>query len=181
VGGGASAIAASGEGELVKLLGERSRFAAEVGKRWQKHSGLRRVDLWAAGRHLTCDDNTVFVSQFSRSVEATLAAIRSGAAIHPQISDDDMRRRVLDTSPDVDAKGTGALQFPAWGPTTDNVRGFLSSTNLADRLEFTFRFWRPTHPIQRERGVVFVAEVGTEELVAVLTEVIELLRNDATA
>ena len=157
--------------ESVTLFGERSRVAAEVGRPWQRHQQLRRVDLWAADRHLTCDDNTAFVPQFVLGIEKSIAAIRSGSLVRPQFSDDDMRRRVL-------GEDAGS-SFPGWGPTTDNVRGVLAQTKHADRLEFAFRFWRPTHPIVRERGTVFSVEIATEELVAVLTRVIDLLRRDA--
>jgi hypothetical protein len=159
---------------LTALFGERTRIAAEVGKRWQKHHQLRRVDLWAGGRHLTCDDNTVFVPQFIVSVEASIAAIRDGSIAHAPIPADDARRKKLGGAVDQPL-------FPAWGPTTDNILGVLARTASPDRLELLFEFCRPTHPIVRERGVVFAVELAAEELIAVLSGVVEALRSDATA
>lgn len=57
------------------VLGDKLRFAAEVGEQGQ----LCRVDLWAAGKWLTCDDNTAYVPQFRREVLDTAAWLRSGA------------------------------------------------------------------------------------------------------
>ncbi|MFI6082566.1 hypothetical protein ACIBBB_16580 [Streptomyces sp. NPDC051217] len=50
---------------MTVLLGDKDRFAAEVGE-WDH--ALRRVDLWAAGQWLTCDDNMAFVKQFRLAV-----------------------------------------------------------------------------------------------------------------
>lgn len=56
------------------VLGDKSRFAAEVGE----PGPLCRVDLWAAGKWLTCDDNMAYVPQFRRDVLDTAAWLRSG-------------------------------------------------------------------------------------------------------
>jgi hypothetical protein len=63
--------------DVTVLLGDKNRFAAEVGE-WE-HS-LLRVDLWAAGQWLTCDDNMAFVGQFRSDVTDTVAWLRSGAS-----------------------------------------------------------------------------------------------------
>ncbi|WP_328623961.1 hypothetical protein OHA88_02165 [Streptomyces sp. NBC_00353] len=56
------------------ILGDKRRFAAEVGEQGQ----LRRLDLWAAGKWLTCDDNMAYVPQFRRDVLDTAAWLQSG-------------------------------------------------------------------------------------------------------
>ncbi|MFI2302030.1 hypothetical protein ACH5AL_24760 [Actinacidiphila glaucinigra] len=61
---------------MAVVVADRSRFAAEVGA-WD--AALRRVDLWAAGQWLTCDDNMAFVEQFRLAVLDT--AIRLRAAV----------------------------------------------------------------------------------------------------
>ena len=60
---------------MTVLLGDKNRFAAEVGD-WD--NALCRVDLWTAGKWLTCDDNMAFVRQFRRDVLDTVAWLRSG-------------------------------------------------------------------------------------------------------
>ncbi|MGW7611238.1 hypothetical protein ACWGKW_29030 [Streptomyces sp. NPDC054766] len=69
---------------MTVLLGDRNRFAAEVGE-WD--NALCRVDLWAAGKWLTCDDNSAFVSQFRRDVLDTAAWLRSGQGSPPPFDD----------------------------------------------------------------------------------------------
>jgi hypothetical protein len=64
-----------GRSGVTVTLGDKYRFAAEVGE--GDHT-LRRVDLWAAGQWLTCDDNMAFVEQFRRAVLDTAAWLRSG-------------------------------------------------------------------------------------------------------
>ena len=63
---------------MSSLFGDKQRFAVEVGEFRGDSDRLRRVDLWAAGRWLTCDDNTAFVPQFCMSVQDTLSWIQSG-------------------------------------------------------------------------------------------------------
>ena len=45
---------------LMIQIGDRATFAAEVGARTSRD--LRTVDLWAAGKLLTTDDNAAFVA-----------------------------------------------------------------------------------------------------------------------
>jgi hypothetical protein len=58
------------------FFGDKRRFAVEVGD-WDGPA-LRRVDLWAAGQWLTCDDNMAFVRQFGRAVAGSATWLRSG-------------------------------------------------------------------------------------------------------
>ncbi|MER6573976.1 hypothetical protein ABT288_49605 [Streptomyces sp. NPDC001093] len=61
---------------MTVVLGDKSRSAVEVGE-WEL--SLRRVDLWAAGQWLTCDDNMAFIGQFRSDVVDTVAWLRSGS------------------------------------------------------------------------------------------------------
>jgi hypothetical protein len=80
------------------VIGDKQRFAAEVGESWQGHKTLRRVDLWAAGVWLTCDDNNAFVPQFCADVRRTVNWLRSGCDLSPPFSEGtpaDMHRKLL--------------------------------------------------------------------------------------
>jgi hypothetical protein len=154
------------------LFGDKQRFAAEVGEFWEGHQQLRRVDLWGAGRWLTCDDNTAFVPQFCGSVRGTVNWLRSGCDLSlpfPGLSPAETHRRLLA----VDDGSREQFWFPRWGPTTDNVVGHVF--RVGDRLLVTLEFWRETHPVPEERGVVFVAELPEAEFVGVLEQMLAAL------
>ncbi|MFH8729011.1 hypothetical protein [Streptomyces termitum] len=154
------------------VLGDRDGFGAEVGG-----SGpLCRVDLWAAGKWLTCDDNMAYVPRFRRDVRETAAWLRSGGGSPPPLacaglSPGAVHRRLMWCAED--GAGAGAetgerFRFLLWGPTTDNVIACLFREK--DRLVVTFEFWREDHlrDHPEDAGVVFVAEVSVREFVGVL-------------
>ena len=133
-------------------FGDQRRFAAEVGEFSDESRQGRRVDLWAAGRRLTCDDNNVFIPQFCMSVRSTVDWLRSDCDLSlpfPGLSPAETHRQLLA----VGYESRSRFLFPYWGPTTDNLLGHLF--RVGDRLAFTFEFWRDTHPVSAERGVVF--------------------------
>ncbi|MFD6223934.1 hypothetical protein [Nocardia asteroides] len=146
---------------MAVLLGEKSRFAVEVGAR---ASGLRRVDLWVADQWLTCDDNAVSVDQFRCSVEETVVSIRSGqvpalpfAALSPVATH---RRFVAATGDDPICNLREQFWFLRWGPTTDNLLtfAFLDGNHLA----ITLQFWREAHLLDHPEHVGRVFEVANE-------------------
>jgi hypothetical protein len=162
------------------LLGDKNRFAAEVGE-WE-HS-LRRVDLWAAGQWLTCDDNMAFVGQFRSDVMNTVAWLRSGASSplpFDGLSPEATHRRLMhragaDDETEEEYRFRGRFRVLAWGPTTDNVTAHLFRN--ADRLVLTLQFRREEHLVRHpdHAGKVFVAEVPTEEFVGILEDLAAVL------
>ena len=75
------------------LLGNKDTFAAEVGD--ADGTDLRRVDLWAVGQWLTCDDNTVYVPQFRHYVGLTRDRVVAEAVPSPGPSAVAAHRRLL--------------------------------------------------------------------------------------
>jgi hypothetical protein len=165
---------------MTVLLGDKNRFAAEVGE-WE-HS-LRRVDLWAAGQWLTCDDNMAFVGQFRSDVVDAVAWLRSGAvpplpfdglspaATHRRL----MHRAGADDETEEEYRFRGRFRVLSWGPTTDNVTAHLFRN--ADRLVLTVQFRREEHLVRHpdHAGKVFVAEVPAEEFVGILEDLAAVL------
>jgi hypothetical protein len=157
------------------LLGDKSRFAAEVGD-WD--NALCRVDLWAAGKWLTCDDDMAFVGQFRRDVLDTVAWLRSGqgsplpfAGLSPQST----HRRLLrnagtDDETEADYELRARFRALTWGPTTDNLTTHLFRE--MDRLLLTVQFWREAHLVKHPEDAdeVFVAEIPTVEFIAILED-----------
>jgi hypothetical protein len=157
-------------------LGDKSRFAVEIGN-W--HGGLRRVDLWAAGQWLTCDDNWAYVKQLRHSVQADCAWLTSGGGSptpFPRLSSAATHRRLL-----ADDEGLREQWwFLHWGPTTDNVSAHLFRDG--DHLTITLQFWREEHlHLHPEHvGAVFVVEIETEEFVEILRDTITILEQEPT-
>ncbi|MFJ9647650.1 hypothetical protein [Streptomyces sp. NPDC101206] len=160
------------------VLGKKFRFAAEVGE-----SGpLCRVDLWAAGKWLTCDDNMAYVPQFRRDVLDAAARLRSGDGFplpFAGLSAEATHRRLMQDAGDDESDGDhllhGRFRALLWGPTTDNVTACLFREG--DRLVLTFEFWREEHLLSHpeDAGAVFVAELPAEEFVGILEGIAAVL------
>ncbi|WP_406482639.1 hypothetical protein [Streptomyces sp. NBC_01615] len=165
---------------MTVLLGDKNRFAAEVGE-WD--DALRRVDLWAAGKLLTCDDNLSFVSQFRRDVLDTAVWLRSGQGsplpfegLSPQATHRRLMHRAgSDDETEAEYELRSQFRFLSWGPTTDNVTAHVFCD--ADRLVLTLQFWREEHLIKHpeDAGEVFVAEIPRVEFVGILEDLVAVL------
>lgn len=165
---------------MTVLLGDKSRFAAEVG---QGDHGLRRVDLWADGKLLTCDDSMVFVGQFRRDVLDTAAWLRSGQgspvpfdglspeATHRRL----MHRAGADDESEADYELRSRFRALSWGPTTDNVTVHLFRDT--DRLVLTVQFRREEHLFKHpeDAGEVFVVDIPTAQFVGILEDLVTVL------
>ncbi|QEL16987.1 hypothetical protein [Limnoglobus roseus] len=162
---------------MALLFGDKQCFAAEVGEFWQRSQQLRRVDLWAADRWWTCDDNIVFVPQFCLSVCDSLAWLRSGSDLSqpfPEADAAESHRRLLA----VDDGSREKFWFPQWGPTTDNITAHVF--RAGDWLTIPFEYWRTRHHRPDEMGRVFVAEMPQIELIEVLEQMLDALGPDHT-
>lgn len=162
---------------MTALLGDKSRFAAEVGERDQ---ALRRVDLRAAGKWLTCDDNMIFVRQFRRDVLETAAWLSSGQGFplpFDDLSPEATHRRLM-LRAGADDERRSQSRALSWGPTTDNVTAHLFRD--ADGLVLTLQFWREEHLIKHPEhaGEVFVAGIPTAEFVGILEDLVTVLDGD---
>lgn len=157
-------------------FGERERFAVEVGAvvGGGPTTGLREVDLWAAGRELCCDDNAAFVPQFCFSVEATVAWLLSDkdrSLPYPELSPEENHRRLSAG----EYESCSPYRFLDWGPTTDNLLALLFRRGPVAIV--TVEFWRQTHPRPDELGQVFVAELPERDLLRSLHQAVCVLRS----
>ena len=157
-------------------FGGRARFAIEPGPllSGEPTTGVRVVQLWAAGRELCCDDNHAFVPQFSMSVEATITWLLSDHDLsfpYPELSPEENHRR----SRAGEHEERSRHVFMNWGPTTDNLCSFLFRRR-AD-VVITFEFWREARPRPEEIGRVFVVELPERELPRSLHQAVCVLRS----
>ncbi|MEU0957060.1 hypothetical protein ABZ353_32740 [Streptomyces niveus] len=160
---------------MAVLLGDKHRFAAEVGE-WD--DTLCRVDLWAAGQWLTCDDNMAFVKQFRLAVLNTAEWLRSGQGSPPPFTDlppvATHRRLTLRAGDDDETEAEhelrGRFQALTWGPTTDNVTAYLFRDG--DCLTITLQFWREP---PEQAAEIFVAEIPVAEFAETLEDLVAVL------
>lgn len=150
--------------------GQLTRFAITVGEILSENGGSRRVDVWAADRWLTCDDNNVYVPHFAGCLQRAVGGLladpqRRRGRPYPELSVEDNYRRLL-ADAETDNTEYLAYRFMDWGPTADNVGMLLFHERNTVYLPFTFL--RPDHHAPPERGKVFVAELPQWELARVL-------------
>jgi hypothetical protein len=130
------------------------------------------VDVWAAGRWLTCDDNNVYVPQFAWSLQGTIGQLlddphaAENGRPYPGLTVTDNFRRLRDTADAGDNGEYLRYRFMDWGPTADNVSALLFREGGVAFIPFCF--WRERHHDPAELGQVFVAELPVWELAAVL-------------
>ncbi|TDT98619.1 hypothetical protein EDD99_6848 [Streptomyces sp. 846.5] len=169
---------------MTVLLGDKRSFAAEVGE-WDH--ALCRVDLWAAGQWLTCDDNMAFVSQFRLAVLDTAASLRSGQGAPPPfpgLSPEATHRRLMvragrDDETEAEYDLRSRFRVLQWGPTTDNVTIHLFRGD-GDSLVITFQFRREGHLLKHAEhaGEVFVFGISAAEFVDILERLAAVLDLD---
>ncbi|WP_343447795.1 hypothetical protein [Micromonospora schwarzwaldensis] len=154
---------------MTRRFGDRAIFAVEVGE--SISSELRVVDLWAAGKWLTTDDNVAFLPSFLRFLRSSAAQVR--------------RRDVqacpyLERTPEeifglLKADETEFREqfcFMTWGETVDNVSRYAW---MDDDLVIVFAFRRPAHPFPEDLGRVFVARIPPDAFATTLEEAADLL------
>jgi hypothetical protein len=151
-------------------FGDRATFAIEVGTAESRQ--LRTVDLWAAGVHLTSDDNVAFIPFLSRAMRSTAARVRRGDIApcpFPGQSPEKIFRRL-------DADETASRErfwFMRWGEIVDNVSRYAYCEG--NYLVIVFAFWRPNHPVPNELGTVFVVKVRSDDFVTASEGAADLL------
>jgi hypothetical protein len=130
--------------------------------------GCREVDIYAAGRWLTCVDGSAYLPQFTHALMGTVHTLldeRPAEEIcrpYPHLSPADNHRRLREDA------GGQAYRFMDWGPTTDNVIAHLFIENGVALIPFSFR--SADHHDPSERGKDFLAELPERELLRVLHE-----------
>ncbi|MEU4155484.1 hypothetical protein [Actinoplanes sp. NPDC026670] len=149
---------------MTRVIGDRDRFAVEIGELVSPQ--LRVVDLWAAGRRLTVDDNTAYVPSFCHSFR--MAARRFPVAPFPGCSPEETFRLL-----DEDRGGfRSGYRFFEWTEIVDNVSGYRY---LDGDLVLVFTFWRATHPVPDEVGRVLVARVSPVEFTSIVETAVAFL------
>nr|WP_245871036.1 hypothetical protein [Asanoa hainanensis] len=134
---------------------------------------MRTVDLWAGGKWLTTDDNTVFLPVFINFLRSTAAQVDRrdvSPCPFPERSPEEIFR-LLYADDETDFREQFWLLH--WGETVDNVTSYVYLDG--DDLVIVFSFWRADRPIPEDLGKVFVARIPPDEFVVVLEQAADLL------
>ena len=138
---------------------------------------LRTVDLWAGGKWLTTDDNTVFLPAFVPFLRSTADQVRRREVSprpFPGRSPEEIFRLLL---ADDETDFREQFWLLHWGETVDNVTSYVFMDG--DDLMIVFGFWREHHPFPADLGKVFVARIPPDEFADVLEQAADLLDADA--
>jgi hypothetical protein len=133
---------------------------------------LRVVDIWAAGKHLTTDDNVAFVPFLARAMRSTAALVRRNDVAQcpfPGRSPEEIFR-VLDADK---TSFRERFWFIQWGEIIDNVARYAYRD--VDDLVFAFAFWRPRHAVADDLGRVFVARLEPGEFATAVEDAADIL------
>ncbi len=154
-----------------KTFGQMSRFAITVGEILSDNGSSRRVDVWAADRWLTCEDDNVYVPHFAHMLQHAVRRLIGHQLFpgigrpYPELSVTDNYRR-LRSDAETDNSEYRSYEFMDWGPTSDNVGMLLFREGGMAFLPFSFL--RADHHVPSERSQVFVAELPERELASIL-------------
>jgi hypothetical protein len=159
---------------MMRRFGDRAKFAVEVSGVWPPPPApatgeLRTVDLWAAGKRLTTDDNTAFLPTFIGLLRSTAARVSHrevGPRPFPHRSPKDIFQLL---HADDETAFRERFWLMHWGETVDNVTSYAYLDG--DDLVIVFSHSRAEEGL----GEVFVARIAADEFAAVLDEAADLL------
>lgn len=164
-------------GAAMHLIGEKSRFAFEVGDYCDDSQTLRVCNIYVANKNLCCDDNHIYVPSFIASLIGEFNNLISRNNFLKYESDfkdrciADIHRMLVDSEEYVDAAQYHA--FMCWGETTDQVLSFLIPYDGCVYL--TYEFWRADHQPHREIGQVCGVQVYPYHVMRTIEKTIDLL------
>jgi hypothetical protein len=154
-----------------RTFGHPARFAITLKDFWGEGDAFRVVDVYAADRWLTCDDNHAYVPHFVGMLARTVRRLidepgyRDAGRPFRDLTPADNHHQLC-TEASEDNSRYLDYRFMDWGPTADNVR--MHYFREGDTAFLPFSFWRADHHDRAELGQVFVAELPWRELASVL-------------
>ena len=156
---------------MTQRFGERNTFAIELGKPDEASPDLRTVDVYAAGRWLTCADNVAFLPQFIGSLNDDLNWLitpptqKRDKLPFDTLSPTENHNEMLKIATE-DNDLHLFHRFMDWGPTADNVSMHLFRSDGTASLPFSF--WRENHHDPNELETTFCAKLPANDLMTTL-------------
>ncbi|MEV4479460.1 hypothetical protein [Micromonospora coxensis] len=154
---------------MTRRFGDRATLAVEIGE-VEPHQ-LRVVDLWAADKRLTTEDNSAFLPHFIGAMRSSAAQVRRRDVEpypFPGLAPEEIFRLLHADETEFRER----FWFMQWGETVDNVSTYAY---LDEHLVIVFAFWRADHPSPDDLGRIFVTRIPPEEFVATVEQAADLL------
>ncbi len=155
---------------MTRKFGDRATFCVEIGE--FTSPSLRVVDLWAGGKWLTTDDNTVYLPSFLYYMRDEAKLVRQ-RDIKPCPFPDRTPEEIFKL---LRADQTGFREqfwFMRWSETVDNVSMYAYLDG--DELVIVFQFWRTTHRYPEDLGRVFVARIPPDDFADIVEAAADVL------
>ena len=156
---------------MTQRFGDRARFSVEIGE--ITPPSLRTVDLWAAGKRLTTDDNTVFLPTFIQFLRSTASRVRRRDVSPRPFPERSAEETFQLLNADDETAFREQFWLMHWGETVDNVTSYVYLDD--DDLLIVFGYWRAEHPFPEDLGKVFVARIPPDEFAVILDQSADLL------
>jgi hypothetical protein len=154
---------------MTRTIGDRATFSIEIGE--ITPPSMRVVDLWAGGKWLTTDDNTVYVPSFFWYMRGDADRVRR-RDIKPCPFPGRSPEEIFELLRADQTEFREQYWFMRWSETVDNVSMYAY---LDGDLVIVFQFWRPTHLFPEELGKIFVARIPPDEFAATVEQAADLL------
>jgi hypothetical protein len=157
---------------MTERFGDRNTFAVEVGP-GAGSSTLRVVDIWAAGKQLTVNDNVAYVPSLLYAIRGTAAQVR-GRSVPSCPFPGQSPEVVFELLERDETEFREHYWFLQWGEIVDNVSKYAYLDHESLVLMFALR--APTPPMPDDRGRVFVATIHVDVFSQVLDAAANLLQ-----
>ncbi|WP_435742548.1 hypothetical protein [Microbacterium sp. PMB16] len=168
----------------MRVVGDRDRLRFEIGPRDGLSASMRRVDIHAAGTHVTAADNSVYVPDFTFRLNRTLKSFARGTRFEQRrdafgdLGPRDIHMILADGSdrfPDA-GRLSDLWSFLEFGGTTLHALGFLIPTRGGVYVTCE----TSVHRGAKSRDIR-TAEVSVEEITETLAETLDFVSAGFTA
>jgi len=168
----------------MRIIGDKNRFAFEIGEYLENSRDLRRVDIWAGGIRLCTYDDMVYVGSYIGSLEHNIQRSYDVNLFKDLLagkSPEEMAWFVASTYDEDHANfGLEDKLFPSYrfldlGETTDNFSAFLFRDG--SKAVLTYSLWMDAK--QNKVPEVFQpVSLDFEAIIQILKETVEILRTE---
>jgi len=149
----------------VSIVGDKTRLAFEIGAYWKSSKQHQHINVWLAGRHLTAEDDLVYLPSFYTHLEEEIVVVESASWRRTDfagMSQEEIFRHLEND----ECHNHRVLRYDATVCRFDSFY-FEEGTNGV--------FLCSTWPPDQEAGHVFGVQISRSEFLSVLKELLSKL------